>query len=184
MLRAEGLYHCTDETHVGLALSPDEAARLAAEATRRGMDVGLHPRTFLLESRRRAAVVLEWHLPHESCPFYADFKCTAYDLRPLVCRAYPVMLGAPAWSLAPECPKIPGPRAKVALGSLFRGEARARGAIERGHAALDARAQALLAAPGARWARGLTAREAERKARAWRRVTPEEAASWSPRKSA
>jgi Fe-S-cluster containining protein len=163
VLREEGVYSCRDALGMGLSLSNDEAASLIAEAARRGLRADVHPRTFLLETRRRLAVVLDWHLAHASCPFYADYKCTAYDLRPLVCRAYPVMLAAPrALMLAPECPKMPVPRAAL------RVEVRARKAIDQAHALLDQRAFEAMAR--GRFAKGLPAREAAARARRYRVV--------------
>lgn len=179
MLRGLGVYHCRDAVTVGLSLSNAEADALRGEAEARGMRVRLHPRTYLLETRRREAVVLDWHFPHVSCPFYADFKCTAYDKRPLVCRAYPVLAPAPAWRLAPECPKA-APTAEAAaagtlrLGAFLRGENRARHAVEKASAALDDVAFRVLETPGARFAVGLPADEAARRAARYRLVAPEE----------
>ena len=169
LLREQGIYSCTDATRVGLALSNAEADALRAEADARGMVLKLHPRTFLLETKRRVVVVLDWHMPYKACPFYADFRCTAYAARPLVCRAYPVLtLGRGA--LAPECPKVEGGIPTVAL----KAERAARRAIESAHAAMDEAGWAALATPGARFAMGLSAREAAERARRYRLVTPEE----------
>jgi Fe-S-cluster containining protein len=177
-MRDLGVYSCGDAVTTGLALSPEEAEGLRAEAARRGIRVRLHPRTYLLETRRRLAVVLEWHLAHEECPFYADYKCTAYDLRPLVCRAFPVMAPAPAWRLAPSCPKtdetqaLAGAKA-VRLGTYLGAENRARRAVEARHADLDDVALRLLDAPGARFAKGLSMREAAGRLRRYRFVAPD-----------
>jgi hypothetical protein len=134
------------------------------------MRVDFHPRTFLLETRRRAAVVLDWHMPYASCPFYADFKCTAYDVRPLVCRAYPV-LGLGKGSLAPECPKMPVP------GTQLRAERSARRVIEEAHAKLDELGWLLLDGKGARFAKALSPREAAARMKRYRIVPAEDYAS-------
>lgn len=178
VLRGLGVYHCRDGVTVGLSLSNAEAEALRGEAEARGMRVKLHPRTYLLETRRRLAVVLDWHFPHVSCPFYADFKCTAYDKRPLVCRAYPVLAPAPEWKLAPECPRSAPTLEAVAggsvrLGSFLRVESRARHAVERANAGLDETAFRVLDHPGARFAKGLPAQEAARRAARYRAVSPE-----------
>ena len=179
MLRGLGVYHCRDRATVGLSLSHEEAAALRRHAEARGVRHALHPRTFLLESRRRLAVVLDWHFPHVACPFYADFRCTVYEDRPLVCRAYPVMAPAPAWKLAPECPRSAPTReaadaGTLRLGTFLRGENRARRAAERANAGLDETAMRILDAPGARFATGLDPAEASRRARAYRQVSPQE----------
>lgn len=166
ILREHGVYHCADSARSGLSLSNEEAARLRERAAARGMRVRMHPRTYLIESRRRVAVVLDWHLPYASCPFLDGSICTVYDARPLVCRAYPVMLASPL-AFAPECPKAPAPR--IAL----KAELVARRAIDRAHAALDARASDVLATPGARFAQGLAPREAAARLRRYRQTTPE-----------
>lgn len=179
LLREMGVYHCRDAVNVGLSLGAAEAEALRAEATRRALRIRLHPRTFLLETRRRRAVVLDWHLPHASCPFYADFKCLAYEARPLVCRAYPVLAPAPAWKLAPECPRSAptlDARAEgtLRLGAFLADENRARRAVERANAALDGLAWRVLETPGARFAKGLSPREAHERMRRYRHVSPDE----------
>lgn len=173
-LREIGVYHCDDHAGVGLALSHEEAAVLAAEARTRGIDVGLHPRTFLLETRRRLVVPVDWHLPHESCPFYADYACTVYAKRPLVCRAFPVLVGAPKWRLAPQCPLTqPVLASGTRLGSVLRAENAARRALEAAHVHLDALASRLLEAPHLRFATGLASGEASARAARYRIVAPE-----------
>ena len=178
-MRDLGVYACDDAMTVGLSVSNAEAAGMRAEADARGLALELHPRTFLLETRRRLVVPLDWHMPHVSCPFYKDFQCTAYDLRPLVCRAFPVMAPAPRWRLAPSCP-LSEPtmeargRGEVRLGSVLSVEAKARRAIDRAHAALDENAMRLLDAPGLRFARGLAPDAARERAARWR-VHPAEA---------
>lgn len=167
LLREQGVYHCRDPSTRGLSLSSAEAERLRVRAAERGQRIRLHPRTWLLDGRRRIAVVLDWHLAHASCPFYSDFRCTVYADRPLVCRAYPVVgLGG---RLAPECPHVT-PEARPAL----RAEARVRGKLERAHAALDARAWSLLDAPGARFSKGLAPGEANRRLQRYRLVAMED----------
>lgn len=165
LLREEGVYHCGDGARVGLALSNAEADALRAEAARRAMPLSLHPRTYLLETRRRLAVVLDWHMPYASCPFYADFRCTAYELRPLVCRAYPV-LRIGRGSLAPECPKTPAPATQL------RAERSARRAIDEAQTRIDQAVWDLLARR--RFARGLTAAQAEGRLGRYRLVAFEE----------
>lgn len=174
ILREQGVYHCTDATRVGLALSNAEAAALRDEATRRRMPLKLHPRTYLLETRRRLAVVLDWHMPYVSCPFYADFKCTAYAQRPLVCRAYPVLTIGKG-GLAPECPKMPV--ANVEL----RAERKVRRAIDEAHARVDE--QAWLAMERGRFAKGLPIAEAARRLRRYRIVALEEFVRTVPARS-
>lgn len=162
-LRDEGVYSCGHPPR-GLSLSNAEADAMRAEADARGLRVKLHPRTFLLDSRRRKAVVLDWHWDHVTCPFYADYKCTAYEARPLVCRAFPVMIGAPL-TFSPNCPKAPAPRAAVKL------ELRARKDIERAHAAIDEHAMRLVTSPG--FAKGLAPAEAKRRLARYEHVAPE-----------
>lgn len=173
VLREHGVYHCVDATRVGLSLSNAEADAMRAEASARKMRIDIHPRTFLLETRRRAAVVLDWHMPYKVCPFYADFQCTAYAARPLVCRAYPV-LGLGKGALAPECPEMPVPLVQL------RSERKARRAIEEAHAKVDELGWLLLGTPGARFATGLAAREAAARARRYRIVAAEAFASRAP----
>ena len=160
-LRRHGVYHCADAASGGLSLASAEADALREEAAARGMRLRLHPRTYLLETRRRLAVVLDWHMPDASCPFYADYRCTVYERRPLVCRAYPVMLASPL-VFAPACPKAP------ALAAEVRAEKRARRALDDAHARVDA--DAWRAMERGRFAKGLPAREAAARMRRYRHV--------------
>lgn len=177
-MRALGVYTCGDDMTRGLSLSNDEARALHGVAQARGLRADIHPRTFLLETRRRLVVTLDWHLAHASCPFYADYKCTAYEARPLVCRAYPLMVPSPKWSLAPECPRAaPTMEARAAgalrLGSFLRVESRARRELDAAHARLDDAAMRLLDRPELRFARGWAAARAHERATTWRAVAPE-----------
>lgn len=178
-MRALGVYACEDAMTEGLSLSNAEARGLMDEARARGLAADIHPRTFLIETRRRLVVPLDWHMPHVSCPFYQDFKCTAYELRPLVCRAFPVMAPAPSWRLAPQCPlteETLAARASgdVRFGSFLRVESKARRAIDEQHARLDEAAMRLLDVPGLRFATDLDMRVANERARRYRVATPAE----------
>lgn len=188
MLRDLGVYHCGDAVTVGLSLSNEEARALREEAARRGVKARMHPRTYLLETRRRVAVVLDWHFPHVSCPFYEEYRCTVYEARPLVCRAFPVLGAAPAWRLAPQCPETEATLAareagRVRLGTYLRGENAARRAVEKASAAMDESAMRILDAPGARFATGLDPREAARRLKRYRLTSPAEFEALPPARS-
>ena len=175
-LATHGVYRCRDLPHTGLSLTNAEAASLRAVAEQRGVRADIHPRTFLIETRRRWTVVVDWHLAHASCPFYADFKCTVYEQRPLPCRAFPVLGAAPAWVLGPECPRVEErawERVDVTRGSFFRAEAKARRALDKASAAFD-EAFSLTARKEFRFAEGLEAVDAARRARRYRAVPMED----------
>jgi len=168
-----GVYTCEDGPN-GLVVSPPEAARLKAVAKSRGLRLKLHPRTFLLDARARRVVVVAWHLAHAPCTFLDGFRCTVYDDRPLVCRAFPVSSPAP-WRLAPLCPEGPPARAKQRTGLAsfpvyFGGEAAARRALDAEDAAREARALALLDDPRARFRAGLSFAAARKLGARWPRV--------------
>lgn len=167
LMRELGVYHCGDAITEGLSLTNAEAARFAALAKERGERVRLHPRTFLLETRRRLAVTLDWHFRHVECPFYEAYKCTVYHDRPLVCRAFPVLATTP-FKLAPSCPQMPVARVAV------RVESKARNALEAAHAKVDDAAMRALDRPGARFAKGLAPADAARRAKRYRTVALED----------
>jgi hypothetical protein len=89
-----------------------------------------------------------------------------YHDRPLVCRAFPVMMATP-FKLAPSCPQMPVARASL------RVEVKARNAVERAHAAMDDAAMRALCAPNTRFAVGLAPAEAARRAGRYRVVALE-----------
>lgn len=179
-LRAHGVYRCDDAPDTGLSLTNAEASRLLARAKERRVKADIHPRTFLLDTRRRRTVVVDWHLAHASCPFYEDFRCTVYDDRPLPCRAYPVYGLGPRWILAPECPRVEAEAwGRESRKRFFAVEAEARKALEAQHAALD-EAFALTMRDDLRFATGLSRREALARARRYRIVPMEEVVRRTP----
>jgi Fe-S-cluster containining protein len=167
ILRDQGVYHCGDAVTTGLSLSNAEAARF------RELGADVHPRTFLIETRRRLVVTLDWHMARAVCPFYQSYQCTVYEDRPLVCRAYPVMqIGRSATKLAPECPKMPVPTSQLLA------ERKVRRAIDEAHVKLDETALAALARGS--FATGLTASEAAARAERYRAVPVEAFVSAPP----
>lgn len=177
-LREMGVYACADADDGGLSLSSEEAAALRAEAQARGMRIDLHPRTYMLDDKTQEAIVIDWHLAHASCPFYEHLRgCTAYEVRPLVCRAFPVLSPAPRWRLAPSCPLTePTQEAKasgeIRFGSFLRGENQARRRLDDALATLDETAQRILDDPTRSFACGLDTQESARRLAAYRVTAP------------
>lgn len=56
-------------------------------------DHTLHPMLVVPDGQREALVALAYEMEAERCPHYEDEAgCTIYDRRPLVCRAYPLLV--------------------------------------------------------------------------------------------
>lgn len=73
----------------------------------------LVPMLVLLDAQRERPVALAYELQAERCPRYDDDRgCTIYDERPMVCKAYPLLVvqgeDGPSVAVSEPCPaKVP-----------------------------------------------------------------------------
>lgn len=73
----------------------------------------LVPMLVLLDKQRERPVALAYELQAKRCPRYdEDSGCTIYDQRPMVCKAYPLLVvqgeGGPSVAVSEPCPgKVP-----------------------------------------------------------------------------
>lgn len=173
--REQGIYTTNVLASRGIVLTPEEARRLRAQSRRRGARARILPHTFLLDRKANTAVVVSYRMDHAQCPFTEGYRCGVYEDRPMPCRAFPVMVGAPQWSLSPVCPLVPEAEekraAKVATyREQFTVEAAARRAIGRSELATEERLMALLGDSARAWKRGLPQEKALALLKAWRHV--------------
>ncbi len=109
-LARQGLYGLATER--GLQVWSWERRRLAREAAARGVALRVVPSLVLLDDGPPTgrAIALVHELAHMACPLAVpgpvpdSVVCGAYDARPLVCRAFPVVVrqGSAAYSV--KCP--------------------------------------------------------------------------------
>lgn len=172
--REQGLYTTDVLASRGIVLTPEEARRLRAASKRKGARARILPHTFLLDGRTRTAVMVSYRLDHAQCPFLEGYRCGVYEDRPLPCRAFPVMVGAPRWGLSPICPEVPAAEAAreqgTPFGTQFRVEAAARRAQGRAEMAVEERLQSLLAEEGHDWQRDVPKKKALALLKAWTQV--------------
>jgi Fe-S-cluster containining protein len=73
-----------------ISLSHPEAQWMKAEAKRRGLTFKVLPKKVLYDAARDIAVVFDWFVDHDVCPFLeGGNNCTVYDNRPQICKDFP-----------------------------------------------------------------------------------------------
>jgi len=172
--RDQGLYTVDILARKGIVLTCAEARRLKEARKRTGAKARIVPHAFLLDGKGKRAIIASYRLDHAVCAFLDGYRCGAYEERPMPCRAFPVMVGAPTWSLAPLCPLVPEAQGKrergVTYREQFRVEAAARRAIGRTEAATEEALLRVLTEEGPRLKRGLTTERAVALLREWPQV--------------
>lgn len=116
-------------TKAGLQVWSWEKRRMERAARERGVPIAFEPSLVVLDDKAQEAVVLVWELATMACPLHvtadpAGFAppvrptpegklvlCGAYEDRPAVCRAYPVLLRGEAAAWSARCPDAFAPEA-------------------------------------------------------------------------
>lgn len=99
-------------TEGGLQAWSWERQRMLREATARGIELKFVPSLAVADELSGRLVVLVYELEHDACPFLGpgpeadSLVCHAYDARPLVCRAYPVVQSDDRLTPSSKCPDI------------------------------------------------------------------------------
>jgi len=95
-------------------LLPWEAGKLKAHAKQLGIPVNITPNIGFPSRRAKAVYIVEYVLKHSVCPFLdSNNKCSAYDVRPLVCQSFPIvdtgMVLPPLFFRKGNCPQFVNP---------------------------------------------------------------------------
>jgi len=99
---------CCSGTDNLVMVSPEEIERLAGE-TGRTADALAEPYPECIGTGDGGSITFEWSLRkgESGCSFFADGLCTAYGVRPWICRTYPFMLEGQRLRVS-ACPGIGG----------------------------------------------------------------------------
>jgi len=86
-----GIFYLATLSDVTINIWPQEAELLRTEAKKRGMNISIRPKRALVTPQDEL-IVMDYFIDHDVCPFFDKEKknCTVYDIRPLICRAYPL----------------------------------------------------------------------------------------------
>ncbi len=99
-------------TEGGLQAWAWERKRMLREAEARGITLRFVPSLAIADELSGRLVNLVYELEHDDCPFLGpgptegSLACNAYDARPLVCRAFPVVQSGGRLVPSSECPDI------------------------------------------------------------------------------
>lgn len=139
-----GLCWETPDDRLYLLLFNDEMAQMQRHATQHHIDFRPLPLLYAMDEVSDTIVVLCWTLDHDSCPFlFRDEgkpRCSIHAMKPLVCRAFPVIRSDKRGVYAVSEICIGFPRAdETALESVLGAELQVARTIDRRMAELVAR---------------------------------------------
>jgi len=101
-----GIYLAISPKDFSIPLFPEEVKTLLRLSKELKIDFHPLPKLFLVDSKSKSCIVVEWDLGAGSCPFYDIEKgCLVYENRPLACRSFPVILGLDGYELLKLCPQ-------------------------------------------------------------------------------
>jgi Fe-S-cluster containining protein len=90
-LARKGLYLLAEASEVTILLEEWEVGWMRDRAAKIGVEFLPTPHMVVIDSLCDDMIVLSWNLGHATCPFLqADLHCGIYDLRPLLCRSFPL----------------------------------------------------------------------------------------------
>lgn len=88
----------------GLQLWSWERRRLLAAAAAMGQPLHFEPALGVVDETRGTFVTLIWELVADACPMLRGKHCGAYEARPTICRAYPLLVQGRHVVVSSFCP--------------------------------------------------------------------------------
>ena len=85
------IFRVPENDKIGLPLWQWEADNIRKIVGEQGIEVNIEPLQFFYDMKSEKAVIISWHLNHDSCVFYKPGECTIYEKRPHVCRMFPLI---------------------------------------------------------------------------------------------
>lgn len=80
------ILHCVKPS---LTLFDWEAKEMAEKAEKEGIKLKLVPYKLVYDTKSKTAIILQYALAHNVCPFLKFNACSIYEKRPLICRLFP-----------------------------------------------------------------------------------------------
>lgn len=80
------ILHCCKPS---LTLFDWEAKEMAEEAEKEGIKLKMTPYKLVYDTNSKTAIILQYALAHNVCPFLKFNACSIYAKRPLICRLFP-----------------------------------------------------------------------------------------------
>jgi len=86
----KGVLYLYPMERYGLSITKEEADIMQKEAKKQGIKLEIIPKKILIKENGEA-FAFDFAMDHEICPFYKDKSCLIYELRPKVCKAFPII---------------------------------------------------------------------------------------------
>ena len=80
-----------NETFFGIRLFDFEAKRIKDKAKELAVKASIVPSLIIGDNNSKKELVALYKFNHKDCPFLANNKCLVYEIRPLMCRAFPII---------------------------------------------------------------------------------------------
>jgi Fe-S-cluster containining protein len=93
MYQSFGIIYLASLHEITINVWPEEKELLEAEAKKRGISINIRPKRAVYNPKSNELVILDYFIDHDICPFFdsSHKTCTVYDIRPLICRSYPLL---------------------------------------------------------------------------------------------
>jgi len=86
-----GIIYLARLSDITINVWPEEAERLKEEAKSRKIELKIVPKRAVYDRKAHELIILDYYIDHDICPFYKEKLCTAYNIRPIICRSYPLL---------------------------------------------------------------------------------------------
>jgi Fe-S-cluster containining protein len=93
MYKNYGVIYLAALNSITINVWPEEHEALINEAIKRNIDLKMKPKRAVYNVNTKELLIIDYFIDHDICPFF-DKKnklCTVYDIRPLICRSYPLL---------------------------------------------------------------------------------------------
>lgn len=84
------IVHLMPPSENSFPIWPFEYERIKEYCDSNGVLVDIIPGKAVFDLISNKTIVISYFLPHDSCPFHKDNRCIIYDVRPKVCRFFPM----------------------------------------------------------------------------------------------
>jgi len=96
--------HMVKDGSVGVEVWPWEARELILQSGAKNAGIVLMPSNVMVDRSRNMAVALSYFIANEDCPMQKGKFCSIHEVKPNVCRYFPLVMGRPGIHISERCP--------------------------------------------------------------------------------